>query len=275
MRNNYLMGTTVGLFILVGLLLRPNKMARRQQILRASVMITMIVPEIDREPMVVDEGLPIPPDEYRPMFKPDSYLVSEGLGTLVNSGDETLLITHDHWSLLDRNLGTVRFGGATSETLFEIDLLQFKKLIRYRDGGTMILEAPRGIEDSRQLIPAKLTGEHGRSQELVSGGTVLVTYRQHDDKGGISIVEAAVQRVEERKGKTVVRLQSRNERSIVGGDSGGGVWFEGTLSGNTWNTIMVESLSTGARRQTSFSIAALYPSSNFVQGAALGGMSPS
>ena len=84
----------------------------RQQILRATVQISMIVPQLAETETVEVEPLPIPPDEYRPIAKPETYVQAEGLGTVVVSNDRYLLITHDHWSQLETDLGQVQFHNA-------------------------------------------------------------------------------------------------------------------------------------------------------------------
>lgn len=230
----------------------------KRRILEATVMITMIVPELE-EVSVVDEALPIPPDEYRPIARPESYILAKGLGTLVSSGDEIWLVTHDHWSLLDNSLGTVQISDADGERLVEIQLMHFKKLIHYRDGGTMILEAPKEIETKVQVNLSWLPGGQPGKKMSASGDVVLLVHRQWNEERGISIMEATVEKTGARQGKPIIRMQSSNGESIVGGDSGGGVWLQGNLVGNMWTTVMKENAQTGSRRQTETSIAALYP----------------
>lgn len=257
------MALKILLFALIGLIV-PNSIYislreafRRHRILEATVMITIIVPELQEAP-VVDEALPIPPDEYRPIVKPDSYVVAEGLGTLVNSGDETWLVTHDHWSLLDNTLGVVQISDAEGERIVEIQLMNFKNLVRYRDGGTMILKAPKEIKTKGQFKPPLLPGYWPGNQKSSPGDVVLLAYRQRDGERGISIMEAMVEETGARQGKPIIRLHSLNGESIVGGDSGAGVWLQGKLVGNIWSTVMKENVHTDYRRQTGASIAALY-----------------
>jgi hypothetical protein len=247
-----------GLIIPNSIYISLRETFHRRRILEATVMITMTAPELEEAP-VFDEALPIPPDEYRPIVKPDSYKVAEGLGTLVNSGDEIWLVTHDHWSLLDKSLGTVQISDADGERLVEIQLMHFKKLIHYRDGGTMILEAPKEIKTKGQFKISWLPGNWPGYQESSPGDVVLLAHRQRDGVRGISIMEARVEKTGARQGSPVIRLQSSNGESIVGGDSGGGVWLQGKLVGNLWSTVMMEDRQTGSRQQTETSIAALYP----------------
>lgn len=247
-----------GLIVPNGVYISLRESVHKRRILEATVMITMTVPELEQQP-VVDEALPIPPDEYRPIARPDSYIIAKGLGTLVNSGEEIWLVTHDHWSLLDNTLGMVQIDDAKGERLVEIQLLHFKKLVRYRDGGTMFLEAPKEIETRGQVNLSWLPICSPGKQESTPGDVVLLAYRQRDGERGISIMEATVENPDTRQGKPIIRLKSSNGESIVGGDSGGGVWLRGNLVGNMWTTVMKEDTHTGSKRQTETSIAALYP----------------
>ena len=220
--------------------------------------ITIIVPELEPVPEV-DEALPIPPDEYRSIAKPDSYFVSEGLGTLVNTGDEILLLTHDHWSQFDESLGLVELHNSKGEKLAEMELKDFKKLIRYRDGGTMIVSAPREIEAGNRVNLSLLPGEPLGRQHSVAADRVLLTHRDQHGESRISLIEATIEKSYTKQGKAVVQMQTANGESIAGGDSGGGIWIQGNLAGNMWATIMMENESTGERQHTDRSIAALIP----------------
>jgi hypothetical protein len=267
-----LKGTILGLVLIfcavIGVTLSPLLMERirEQQILATTMTITIIVPELDQRTTTEDEALPIPNDEYRPMARPNSYIVADGLGALVTQGEERLIITHDHWSLLDKDLGTVQFGDATGELLLEVALIDFKNLIRYRDGGTMVIEAPedlflRGVGDISWL-PALGLNDSDKSEELSPGSIVLVAQRQPGDSVGVAVVRAEVERSDQRLGRPVYRLRSLSGQPIVGGDSGGSVWHEGDLVANMWTTIMMENISTGAVRPTDASIVAIFPATS-------------
>lgn len=238
---------------------------REQQILATTMTITIIAPELVQRPTADDEALPIPNDEYRPIARPNSYIVAEGLGTLVTQGEERLIITHDHWSLLDTDLGTVQFGDATGELLLEVKLIDFKNLIRYRDGGTMVVEAPEdlvlpGVADLSWLPALGLT-DPDKSEDLNPGSIVLVVQRQQGDSVGVAVVRAEIERSDQILGRPVYRLRSLSGQPVVGGDSGGSVWHEGELVANMWTTIMMENILTGAFRPTDASIVAIFPAS--------------
>jgi hypothetical protein len=257
--------TIVSLIIGLGIFSQLAEANHQQQILNSTMMITITVPEYDHMP-AVDEDFPVPPDEYRPIAKPSGYIQSEGLGTLISIDDEPMLVTHDHWSLLDESLGVVQISDAYGNKLAEIHLLKFKKLIRYRDGGTMILEAPKDLWKGQGDL-SSLAGDLLGKQRSISGDTVFLVRRQNSDAASdIAVTKATIEKIGVKQGKPIIRLLNENGESIVGGDSGGGVWIQGNFIGNMWTTVMKEDISSGARRQTASSIAALYPGPSFDQG---------
>jgi hypothetical protein len=245
---------------------------QEQRILASTMMITMTVPELEAVPEV-DEALPIPPDEYRAIARPDSYVAAEGLGTLVYKGGEPLIVTHDHWSGLDSQLGIVHIRNGHGQLLVEMQMLQFKGLIKYRDGGTMILSAPEEI--ATRLRSGNMLAHSLEDPNLTAGDEVSLVYRQRNGEPGVAMMQAEVESIGRKQGLPVLRLSTPEGKPIVGGDSGGGVWLKGNLAGNTWTTIMVENSLTGASRQTNTSIAALYPNSTAMQVASSGAMPPS
>ena len=112
------------------------------------------------------------------------YRYELGLGTLVSHKGELILITHDHWGPL-KNLGAVQFRNAAGDPLLELDGKTFKDLIRYRDGGTMILGISAGrnrydylsalvsisqTKYNRRITPAEL----GRDESVNEGKTLII-----------------------------------------------------------------------------------------------------
>jgi hypothetical protein len=267
-RKGTIFGIVLMFFTGTGVTFFPVLMERirEQQILATTMTITIIVPELGQRTTADDEVLPIPNDEYRPIARPNSYIVAEGLGALVTQGEERLIITHDHWSLLDSDLGAVQFGNATGELLLEVELIEFKNLIRYRDGGTMVIEAPEDLllpgVGVLSWLPALGLTDPDKSVDLSPGSIVLVAQRQRGDSVGVVIVRAEIERSGQRVGHPVYRLRSLSGQPIVGGDSGGSVWHEGELVANMWTAIMMENISTGALRPTDVSIVAVFPASS-------------
>jgi hypothetical protein len=229
--------------VIVGLFWYPDwqQAQARQQILRATVQITMIVPQLAKSDSQPFEPLPIPPDEYRPIARPDEYVVAEGLGTVVAVKGRSLLITHDHWSQLTADLGEVQFRDATGVLLAKMDLFRFKRLILSRNGGLMVLVAPGALED--------LAVENGR---VITKGQLLLAHRQ-DGQVAVSPVHMATVGVKD--GVVVWRLQGQ---VVVNGDSGGGVWGDGRLLAVMWTAVMLEDGVGQERQETEGSVAAVW-----------------
>ena len=91
--------------------------------------------------------------------------------------------------------------------------------------------------------------------ELRFGSEVLLA--QHGETG-VTLTEARVVADTEKDGRPVVQLQKLDGRPVVSGDSGGGVWFNGRLAATIWTTIMMENTTTGVRRPTDMSVAAIF-----------------
>jgi hypothetical protein len=223
----------------------------QKPILAATVMITIMTPNWQEEASAVDEALPIPNDEYRAIAKADGDVVAGGLGTLVVDGKDLLLVTHDHWSHLDENLGTVTFQTADGVWLADIDLCDFKERIRSRDGGSMVLVAPGALKSAFAVDVA-----NARDIDLQPGNHGFVTRRSGDS---VVVSEVRVIGLGEKQGRPVVQLQSIDGQAITGGDSGGGVWFKGRLTAVMWTTVRMQNQATGEQRATDMSVAALYP----------------
>jgi hypothetical protein len=96
----------------------------QQRILGATLRITMLTR---------DESAPEPSAEE------PAYVVGNGLGTLVQDGDASYIVTHDHWSRLAEGVRAVRIESAAGELLLDMTPSRFYSLIRYRDGGTMVM----------------------------------------------------------------------------------------------------------------------------------------
>jgi hypothetical protein len=84
----------------------------RQQMLAATVQIVLLAPVVDEagQPVITNNGGDLQMQ----------YQVGEGLGTLVNTGNELVIVTHDHWSLLDAGLAKARFYSADDVLLAEL-----------------------------------------------------------------------------------------------------------------------------------------------------------
>ena len=181
-----------------------------------------------------------------------------GLGTLISHNGEIMLYTHDHWGCLD-NLGMVQFYNAEKDLLLELDGETFKNLIRYRDGGTMILEDPTEeaqpnylaalvwasrAKSSSPLVPASF----GAVKNLREGEIVIIARTGRDDQVAVELIQATVVSIQDRWGELVFELRNENGETILPGDSGGGIWLNGKVVGNMWKSQYTYAWDWGALR---------------------------
>ena len=150
---------------------------------------------------------------------------SRGLGTLVADGGKRLIITHDHWMHLTPNLHEVEFRDASGRLLLTFQAQAFRALLVYRDGGTLVLRAPAGLQD----VPAAPLG--GPAGE---GDTVWFARRAAPSGGTTVEVVAATVTEANDAAPASLRLRNMDGSAVVPGDSGGGVWTNGRLVGNLW-----------------------------------------
>ncbi len=228
----------------------------QQQILAATVRITLFAPLTDEQgnpQVVMVDGQ-----------KAIQYTVGEGLGTLTRSGADVFIVTHDHWTLLTPNLKKVQFHNVTGRLLLEVSGEAFQKMIRYRDGGTMVLDAADKLVSGLTAVPT------GSSQSVNKNDIVHLAYRQ-PHTGAISVAAMLVQELSDFQGQPVFRLVSLDGASVIGGNSGGGAHVDGQLVGNMWTTTMERQVSRttgeviGDRTQTDLSLAAQLPVTILVQ----------
>jgi len=183
------------------------------------------------------------------------YAVGDGLGTLVQDGADSYIVTHDHWSRLVGDMHKVQLRNAEGELLMELDRFSFYSLIRYRDGGTMVLEAPEQITAHLTAVPVAKNGSFQNGQSL------LIAFWQPDADEKITVEPVSVEMVETYEGQPAVKLSSLNGKIVVHGNSGGGVFANGQLVANMWQTIVQQHLvngeSTGETSTTNLSRAAV------------------
>jgi hypothetical protein len=217
----------------------------KQQVLDATVRITMYAPLTDAQgnPQYVEEN------GQQVM----QLTVNEGLGTVTRRDNDLLIVTHDHWLLLTPELRRVQFFNVANELLLDVRGEEFMQLIRYQDGGTMVLTAPQEVAAGRTPLSLGDSSSAGRDDIL------YLAHRQPQD-GRIGVAAMLVQKETVYKDQPVFRLTSLNGEVVLEGNSGGGVLFEGQLVGNMWGTILAEDISgAGSLQQTTFSLAAQLP----------------
>jgi hypothetical protein len=174
------------------------------------------------------------------------YRYELGLGTLINNHGEIQLVTHDHWGSLD-TLGMVQLRNAAGDPLLELDGDIFKELIRYQDGGTMILGRAADRDPSDFLQAMIWTSAGNYNQRIhpftiepgvsTSVGQELIVVRQgRNGSTTVELITATVETIEERWGHQVCKLRNANGQEIMPGDSGCGLWLNGQFVGNMWKS---------------------------------------
>jgi len=154
------------------------------------------------------------------------YDMGRGLGTLIQIQGDDLIVTHDHWGDILRAADLVELRDAQNNLLLELTNLEFRKLVRFEDAGTMALDAPPSLG----LAPVNL----GDSQRVTLGQVVLLTRRQPGDTGKVEVIQAVVKAEEQYEARPAWKLETLHDTPIAPGDSGGGVWMDGELVGNLW-----------------------------------------
>jgi hypothetical protein len=203
-------------------------------------------------------------------------IIANGIGSLILDHGKTLLVTHNHWGQALQDASLVELRDADNAPLLRMFGFEFKEHILFQDAGTMILEAPQellasdpaavGVTGAGDL---RVPGKAGNAEMVKAGGMVQVTFHQGPDRQQIDILNAEVVAHDLFKGLAITQLRSLDGQPLMQGDSGGGVWFQGSLVANTWTTLVKGSAadkpaSPGAEGDsgpvfTDFSFAAVLP----------------
>ena len=160
--------------------------------------------------------------------------VTEGLGTLVNYGDERFIMTHNHWPLLAPDVERVELRNASGGLLVLLSRYNFHTLVRYRDAGTLMLKAPPQLSG---ITAAEL----GDSSTLSAGDRLWLATHDAQQGHAVDIIRTDIGQAGNSESDMPGQLWLRcSETAVAPGDSGGGVWHDGRLVGNMW--AVVESL---------------------------------
>ncbi len=223
--------------------------AVRRRILEASIKIRMIAPAgVGNSQFAenIDGG------------SQDRYFVASGLGTLAKIGNESVIVTHDHWSLLSNPQTVILISSAADEIKLVFGSSEFVELIRFRDGGTMIIDAPAQLAARSSLAP-ELTAES--AQGVQSGDILYAVRRQPEINDALSVEPVIVKSTNISEGPSTINLQSVNGIVVGPGNSGGGVWHDGQLVANIWSAFHYQKggSATGDYQPTNLSQAAQLP----------------
>lgn len=165
------------------------------------------------------------------VYPEDGVTRERGIGTLISMASQDLIVTHNHWDLLGE-LGKVEILDAKDNLLVEISAMDFKVLVRYSDRGNLIFAAPPGLQASLASL--------GNPQDLRVGDVITVVHQASGSQAPLDLMPAEIRAIEHYNGLPIFRFVSVDGQEIKPGDSGGGVWYEGQLIGNTWGMYFQE-----------------------------------
>jgi hypothetical protein len=205
----------------------------QQQILDSTIQITVFAEEAEQS------------------ASGQQYIVGNGLGTLVQDGASIYIVTHDHWSRLVKKLHKAQFHNASGDLLLEVDRSLFYGLIRYRDGGTMVLAAPEQLSAQAPAVPVS------KNAPLSTGQTLYVAYWQPESQQQIGVEPVSVEAIETYDGQQAFKMRSQNGKVVIQGNSGGGIFAGSELVGTMWETIVQRQVESGQSTATDMSRAAL------------------
>jgi hypothetical protein len=198
----------------------PSSLTEEKDLLRATVAIEILSPYVDSQGQVVT----VQENGRETVLN----AMSTGLGTLVNVGSDTYLITHDHYSQLDAAVGEVIITGYAGFRL-TMPVQEFRGLIRYRNNSTLVLETPGGLHGHPTAA--------GNGDEVSPGSVVQIIYR-HPETKELAVKQAEVEYQLDFQGIPSLQLNNLSGEPIRKGNSGGGVWYQGRLIGNIHRTII-------------------------------------
>jgi hypothetical protein len=196
-------------------------------------------------------------------IQPDGVFLGYEMATLVQYQGATYLVTHNHYGEMLQDTNIVQFRDAQNHKIQSMYGSEFKSLIVYQDPGTLVLRAPDGLTDA--LTPVSLDYQ----PQLQPGDIVQVAYRGGSKRQQVNIVDAVVEEITVSGVTPVYRLRSLDGQLLSAGDSGGGVWYEGSLVGNTWSIVLTyaveatsattDTIEPASMTQTNLSNAAIFP----------------
>lgn len=162
----------------------------------------------------------------QPKSDPKRYLLSTGLGSLVVWQGKYVVVTHNHWGNVLQTAEYVEIQNWQGKPLRTMAMDKFMSLILYRDPGTLVLYDPTATWVS--------AGHLAEDQRSAIGKIVTIAHQDPVNRGEVALMQAKVVENHQNNGLSVIGVKVLGNGIIIGGDSGGGVWLEGELIGNTW-----------------------------------------
>ena len=163
--------------------------------------------------------------------------IGSGLGTLIQSNGETLIVTHNHWGAVLQDTSLIEFRDAHNHLLVRTMGIEFNQLVRYQDQGTLILAAPAALLEQ---IPASAPLDTVPADQLPNGAIVQIAYRQPGQRETVTLQEAVIEQKCMCSGIPGLRLRSLDGQPLQKGDSGGGVFLNGALVANNWVSVTAD-----------------------------------
>jgi hypothetical protein len=191
----------------------------KAEILNSTVQISMYAP------LPADQS-----DEGHTDCGYKSYVMAKGFGTMVLWQGQSVIVTHNHWGKMLEDAEYVKIQDAYGNFMIKIAIDEFTSLIRYSDPGTLVLDMPAGI--------ATTGAEFGFVNQMATDDIVYVVRQDPEDSEKADVLQARVLNMKDYKGLTVVKLAILDNAILVPGDSGGGIWMNGRLVGNTWASFI-------------------------------------
>ena len=158
---------------------------------------------------------------------------AQGIGTVLAIGGQAYIMTHNHWPVLVRGEmpDQIQISDSQGRQLLTLNGTAFRDLVVYRDAGTLIMQAPAAVAQT-VATPAR----PGRIDTLAPGQQLLVA-RRSASPNQLAFIRAELLNVRQEQGVTQLQLRNLTMTSIEPGDSGGGIWLDGMLVGNIWQTV--------------------------------------
>jgi hypothetical protein len=153
------------------------------------------------------------------------YYYEQGLATLIAYAGEKLILTHNHWNILD-SFCKAQLRDAQGEFLMDLPQQKFLALIQYQDAGSLVLRVPQGLD--RPAVD--FNGQAGPH----ANDAILVVHQDPQDADRVAVIAGQVQALNLQGAIPTYTISTPGSEAIIKGDSGGGVWYAGKLAGNLW-----------------------------------------
>ena len=154
------------------------------------------------------------------------YVMSQGLGSLVEWQGVSVIVSHNHWGEMMDEAEYAQIMDANGDLICKLGLEALNNLILYSDPGTLILAAPAGLSATSTIADQNTT--------ILADDVVTLVHQDPENIDRLVLLQARVVKLQDYKGQPVYKLALIDDIQIISGDSGGGIWSENVLVGNMW-----------------------------------------